>query len=60
MTSIRAARINIQKLPTRCIYVPRADLRTEIISLFSVNGLIFITEKVFTVRYELDLVNDRL
>ena len=60
MATIRTASINIQKLLTQCIYVSCVDLRTAIISLFSANGLIFITKKVFTARYELNLVKDTL
>ena len=38
---------NIQQfyvLPTYCIYVFYVDLRTEIISLYNINWLVFITE----------------
>ena len=46
--TIRTARLNIQQfyvLPTQCIYVFCVDLRTTaIISLYSINWLVFITE----------------
>ena len=47
MVTICTARFNIQQfyvLTTQCIYVFCVDLRTEIISLYNINGLVFITE----------------
>jgi hypothetical protein len=41
---------NIQQfyvLPTQCIYVFCVELRTAIISLYSINWLVFITEPEF-------------
>ena len=46
---------NIQQLyvlPTQCVYVWISE-HTAIISLYSVNWLVCITERVFTVRYGL-------
>ena len=47
MVTVCTARFSIQQLcvlPTQCIYVFCVDLRTEIISLQSINWLVFVTE----------------
>jgi hypothetical protein len=49
---------NIRKfyvLPTQCIYAFCVDLRTNSNYFPTKHGLVFITEIVFTARYELDL-----
>ena len=60
LVSACTATNNIHKpyvLPTQCFYVFCVDLRTAIISLYSINWLLCITEteRVFTARYGLGL-----